>query len=115
MTPDPKQDPHPEAQALAAELAARLGREQGDALLAKARTLLVLGAAARGPSTSEFKLAALAIVSGLALVGLGVATEQPDLLDRGLELVQWATVGYGVSRGLAKAGVAKQQSTPPVA
>jgi len=112
---DPKQDPNPEAQQLAAELASRLGREQGDALLAKARTLLVLGAAARGPSTSEFKLAALAILAGLALVGLGVATEQSNLLDRGMELIQWATVGYGVSRGLAKAGVAKQQANTPAA
>jgi len=109
---DPKQPDPP--QALAEDLASHLGREQGGKLLEMARAHLVLQSSRPGTSTSEFRLAALAILAGLVLIGIGATQpEQSALLDRGLELVQWATVGYGVSRGLAKAGASKTTPTPP--
>jgi len=111
MTDPTKPD---ETKTIAEELASRLGREQGGALLERARAMLVLQASRPGTQTSEFKLAALAILAGVVLVALGATQPgQDDLVGRGIELVQWATVGYGVSRGLSKAGASKQLPPQP--
>ena len=100
-----------ETKRLAADLAALLGREQGDALLTRSRTLLTLSASRPGHQTSEFRVVLLAVLAGLALVGAAVFTGDERYADQGLELIQWATVGYAVSRGIAKAGAAKQTPT----
>jgi len=109
-------DPLPLSQAdaktLAAELAAALGREQGGALLERARAMTLLNANKPGTQTSEFKMACLGAVVGLVLVLAGAFNSQPELQASGLDLVQWSVAGYAVSRGIAKAGAAKQ---PPAA
>lgn len=92
-------------QSLAEELASQLPPSQGQKVLNLVRTPSTCGT-----NTSEFALAAIAITAGLGLVVLGTfRPEQTGLVDEGLELVKWAVVGYGVSRGIAKAGtVAKK-------
>lgn len=102
----------PDPKAVATELAGLLGREQGGHLLEMARASVVLSANKPGVQTSEFKMACLGLLVGLALVALGSFNGQPDLQASGLDLVQWSVAGYAVSRGIAKAGAAKQ---PPAA
>ena len=48
-----------------------------------------------GLHTTEFWLAVAAVAVGLIMV----LTGDPD---QGVELVKWAVVGYGASRGLSK-------------
>lgn len=113
MSPEPSQQaPNPpmtqaDARTLAAELAAVLGREQGDALLEKARALSMVQAATPGAQTSEFKLSVLGVCAGFAILVLGSMNGQTDLADRGLDLVQWSIAGYALARGITKAGAAK--------
>lgn len=107
---DPLGPPPPLPERLASDLASHLGREQGSKLLDLARANLVLQASKPGTTTSEFKLTVLAILTGLVLVGLGASQpEHAALLDHGLQLIQWSTVGYGISRGISKVGATKPQ------
>lgn len=71
-----------------------------DALVTK----MTAPAARNGTSTSEMKMAAITGMFGLAMVGLGVYKNRPDLLDAGMVMLTGATAGYSVSRGLAKLG-----------
>lgn len=105
-TPNP-QPPLPDPKALATELASLLGREQGGALLEQARAYVLLGANKPGNQTSEFKLTVLGVVSGFAILALGTWKADPELANRGLDLVQWSIAGYALARGVAKAGAAK--------
>lgn len=91
---------------LAAELAAHLGREQGGALLERARALALAPAGRAGSTTSEFRLSVLLVVAGLALAALGVYNAQPELQAQGVDLLKFVGAGYALSRGLAKAGAA---------
>ena len=95
--------PAPDAKAIAEELAAVLGREQGGILLERARALTLLNANRTGTQTSEFKMAALGVISGFGLLVLGSVNVQPELSAQGMDLVQWSVAGYAVSRGIAKA------------
>ena len=96
-----------DAARLAAELASLLGRERGNLLLQQARTAVLAESAKPGTETSEFKMALLGVVSGFAVLALGAYLVQPDLSDRGMDLVQWSIAGYVVARGVAKSGIGK--------
>lgn len=57
-----------------------------------------------GASTSEFKMAVLAVGAGLVLVALGLWKDHAELIATGGGIVGLAVGGYGISRGLRKAG-----------
>lgn len=59
-----------------------------------------------GPRSSEFLLALAALGTGLVLIAGGVYADRQDLIEEGVNLVQWATVGYAGARGLTKGGAA---------
>jgi hypothetical protein len=99
--------PQNDAKRLAEELAALLGREQGGALLDQARAFAVLGANKPGTQTSEFKLTVLGVCAGFSILALGTWRADPELANRGLDLVQWSIAGYAIARGVAKAGATK--------
>lgn len=104
--PIPDPDPR-DAKALASELASLLGREQGGALLEHARAAVLLGANKPGTQTSEFKLTVLGVCVGFAILALGTWKADPELSNRGLDLVQWSVAGYAIARGIAKGGASK--------
>jgi len=64
----------------------------------------------RGPSTSEFWLTLVASLFGLAIMAGWVNPEGVSTVDKisGVALAALASMGYAVSRGLAKAGENKK-------
>jgi len=64
----------------------------------------------RGPSTSEFWLTLVASVFGLAIMAGWINPEGVSTLDKvsGVALAALASMGYAVSRGLAKNGENKK-------
>lgn len=90
---------------LAEELAARVGRSQGSALLDMAKASILLSNNKPGTQTSEFKLSAMLIVAGVVMVILGALKNNPALQSEGIDLAKFVGVGYAASRGLAKLGV----------
>ncbi len=55
-----------------------------------------------GVRTTEFKVVALAVLAGFAMIVVGVLDEQPGLTEHGTSLVTWATVGYAGARAATK-------------
>lgn len=90
---------------LAEELASRVGRAQGSALLDLAKAHILLANNKPGTQTSEFKLSALLIAAGVVMVILGALKNNPALQTEGIDLAKFVGVGYAASRGLAKLGI----------
>lgn len=63
----------------------------------------------RGPKTTEFWLTAAASVLGLCLMAGWINPEGVSTIDKlsGLAVAALASLGYSVSRGLAKSGEKK--------
>ena len=105
MSPEPNENEQ-RIDALAEDLASEVGREAGPALVTMARAQLLAGAGKPGKETSEFRVTALLVVAGLALIGAGVYGDLADLRAYGVDLLKVVGAAYALSRGLAKAGAA---------
>jgi hypothetical protein len=105
--PQPPIPSNQDPKALATELAGLLGREKGGPLLEMARAHVLMDANKPGTQTSEFKLTVLGVCAGFAILALGTWKADPELANRGLDLVQWSIAGYAIARGIAKGGASK--------
>lgn len=100
-----------QADALAQQLGAEVGREAGPQIVEQAREVVLSGAGRSGTQTSEFRMAALGAVAGLVMIALGLHAGDEELRSQGANLTRWAVGAYVLSRGVAKVGPAL--SKPP--
>ncbi|MCP3980833.1 MAG: hypothetical protein GY716_16145 [bacterium] len=99
---EPQEQDSAAAEQLASDLGREVGAERGGAILELARAHALCARNRRGSATSEFKVAALLILGGLGMIGLGTYTGDGALVAQGTDLAKIVGAGYAVSRGIAK-------------